>query len=339
MSAVNSLPLKLIPFVLPSDQKSNGVVKQQSSFDTGLSGSEVSQFYESVVSSSSCQKPTKKTVNSSKGRECLKKLKKSNNISQGSNIKADSIFLYAQQGNITGLKQCIENGLSINQQDAYGWTPLMCAACEGHFSVVEYLLKAGANPDIRCKYGMTVIDIARKAKNDTIIKLLQNGIDSSSKESSPKTHTYESEVEKFCSDCKASYKTSTIIHERSIAHLIMKNKYDLSTFYHIPENNKGFQIMLKSGWDKNKGLGPNADGRKFPIKTVLKKDRSCIGKNKEVPKVTHFDANDETAVKTEKFNPVRVVREKTLKKWERKKLDAKNRQREIDFRRSFNTDF
>ncbi|GBN97696.1 hypothetical protein AVEN_80732-1, partial [Araneus ventricosus] len=112
------------------------------------------------------------------------------------------------------------------------------------------------------------------------------------------------EAEKFCSDCKVSYKTSSIVHERSIAHLLVKSKSDLSTFYHIPENNKGFQIMLKSGWDKNKGLGPNADGRKFPIKTVFKQDRSCIGKNKEVPKVTHFNANDETAVETKKCNPV-----------------------------------
>ncbi|GBO33742.1 hypothetical protein AVEN_156138-1, partial [Araneus ventricosus] len=207
MSAINTLPLKLIPFVTPSEERRNDVINLKSSLVTGLSGSEVSKFYESVVSTLSEQKPTKRAVSISKEREGLKKRKKPTDLTQNSNIKSDSIFLYAQQGDIRRLKQCVESGLSVNQQDAYGWTPVMCAACEGHFSAVEYLLKVGANLDIKCKYGMTVRDIAMKTKNGAIINLLENGVDSSSKKSSPKTQTDESEAEKFCSDCKVSYKT------------------------------------------------------------------------------------------------------------------------------------
>ncbi|GFU05779.1 g patch domain and ankyrin repeat-containing protein 1 homolog [Nephila pilipes] len=215
----------------------------------------------------------------------------------------------------------------------------MCAACEGHYSVVEYLIKLGAKLNIRCKYGMTALDIAIKTKNNAMIKLLQNGVTPCVRETSFVIEDDKINNEKkFCDDCKSFYKISKVAHERGITHLLTIKKSDISTFYHIPENNKGFQIMLKSGWDKNKGLGVNADGQKFPIKTVLKKDRSCIGKNKEVPKVTHFNANDETSVKTMQHKPIRVAREKTLKRWERIKFQAHNRRQEIRFRRLFNSD-
>ncbi|GIY93589.1 g patch domain and ankyrin repeat-containing protein 1 homolog [Caerostris extrusa] len=243
------------------------------------------------------------------------------------------------RGNIEEIKKYVEYGGSIDQQDAHGWTPIMCAACEGHISIVEYLFKLGADLNIRCKYGMTVMDIAMKAKHDAILKLLQDGINYYEMKSNVTTDNKPETIEKFCKNCKTSYTMSQEAHEHSIAHLLVTKKPGDSTFYHIPENNKGFQIMLKSGWDKNKGLGVNADGRKFPIKTILKKDRSCIGKKKEVPKVTHFVAHDETSVTSRKHNPVKMVRERTLKKWERKKLEERNRRWEIKFRQSFNCDF
>ena len=45
------------------------------------------------------------------------------------------------------------------------------------------------------------------------------------------------------------------------------------------------------------GLGPEGTGRKYPVKTILKQDRSGLGsKNKEKAKITHFSACDTSAV-------------------------------------------
>lgn len=321
--------LQLIPFVSPSEDNVKDSTSN-SSIETGLSGEEVSQFYNSVISAPSSQVLRKQ-------KHSALKSKKAPSVPNGVKLSSDSIFRFAQEGNIDQIKKCVAAGYSVDQQDAYGWTPLMCATCEGHSEIVSYLLKQSANPDIKCKSGMTPLDIAMKIKNNIIIELLQSG---TTIDESPSCSTTElSTEEKYCDSCKVHYKVPIIAHERSIAHLFNAKKTKLSTYYHIPENNKGFQIMLKSGWDKNKGLGMNAEGRKFPIKTVLKKDRACIGKHKEVAKVTHFNAHDNAAVKAPKNISIRTVREKTLKKWQRKKVDEISRQREINFRRQFNCDF
>ncbi|KAG8194580.1 hypothetical protein JTE90_013318 [Oedothorax gibbosus] len=327
--------LKLIPFISPSnDHETRSICSKtsDSSIHTGLSGEEVSQFYDSVVSTPSNQELKKPST-----RKSIK-CKKPPPITNVVKLSPDSILRFSQEGNIKQIEKCVSVGHSVDQQDSYGWTPLMCATCEGHTDAVAYLLKQGANPNIKCKSGMRPLDIALKANNNIIVRLLQSGV--SSDETASCSTVEQSSEEKYCDSCKVYYKVSTNTHERSIAHLFNTKKTKLSTFYHIPENNKGFQIMLKKGWDKNKGLGPtNAEGRKFPIKTVLKKDRACIGKHKEVAKVTHFSANDKAAVKSQKPLTYRTVREKTLKKWQRKKMEEVSRQKEINFRRQFNCDF
>ncbi|KAI5751244.1 hypothetical protein M8J77_005725 [Diaphorina citri] len=51
--------------------------------------------------------------------------------------------------------------------------------------------------------------------------------------------------------------------------------------YAIPEENKGFQLLLKSGWTKQSGLGKDKSGIRAPIKTKMKIDRKGIGKQKQ----------------------------------------------------------
>ena len=97
-------------------------------------------------------------------------------------------------------------------------------------------------------------------------------------------------------------------------------------------------MMLRSGWQPEKGLGSEGQGQKFPVKTVLKRDRQGLGVEKESrAKVTHFGPKDtasvETVVKTE-----RKMRASTLsKKAQRKKL-SKERRKERDFRLEFYTE-
>lgn len=320
--------LKLIPFVASSYKGDEAVTQELTSPLSKLSGEEASRFYEEVISGPCASGICKK-------KESPRKHKVIKHSSVDKNTRF-TIFHYAQNGNIGGIEHCLLHNNHVDAQDMYGWTPLMCATFEGHYGVVEYLLNRGANLYLNNKQGLTAFDIAIQRNNKEIIELFKYG--SSTHDTTADNN--ESQETKFCNLCNVSYKESSVTHARSIAHLLSSQdpSDNVSTFYQIPENNKGFQIMLKKGWDKNKGLGIDAKGRKFPVKTILKKDRACIGSKKEVAKVTHFGPNDYRSV-TKNVQPIiKTRKEKKLTKSESRRLEKRNHQLEIEFRRQFHCD-
>ena len=81
------------------------------------------------------------------------------------------------------------------------------------------------------------------------------------------------------------------------------------------------------------GLGPAGMGRKFPVKTVLKRDRLGLrSKGGDQARVTHFGPNDYSAVKRKKVNskvkqksnPRRISRRERLNKEKREKNWERN---------------
>jgi uncharacterized protein len=77
--------------------------------------------------------------------------------------------------------ELLERGASPNVRDAYGWTPLCHAAYGNHVSLVELLLRYGADTDKKIKHdpdellrsGMNALAIAKSMENDEAVALLE----------------------------------------------------------------------------------------------------------------------------------------------------------------------
>jgi len=71
----------------------------------------------------------------------------------------------------------LEKGANIDHQlagaDATGWTALMFACSNSKAELVKYLVSKGADVNLKAKDGTTALSLAKKEKNDDIIKTLK----------------------------------------------------------------------------------------------------------------------------------------------------------------------
>ncbi|OZC07699.1 hypothetical protein X798_05335 [Onchocerca flexuosa] len=275
-----------------------------------ICGKEVRTFYETVLTepSTSIIPDTTMTMRLEKiknsNRHPRKFTKLSNNISkeQDDSKKNYELFKDAANGNMRGVVDyCRRKGMDINVSDQYGWTALMCASYAGHLHIVKYLLSLGVDVSKRSKSGETAADFALKCGHREIYRHILNEKEKSNVRCKPSLRMIKGprkilEVTRFCDACQCNYIGKA--HLNSVAHLLETRKPVHDPGYGIPEWNKGYRILRSSGWDEFKGLGRDATGRRYPIKTVLKRDKLGLGcATSDIPKVTHFKANDVNAVK------------------------------------------
>ncbi|EEB15509.1 conserved hypothetical protein [Pediculus humanus corporis] len=236
--------------------------------------------------------------------------------------KDNDLLLMAQNNDIKGLKLffSMKSNINPNIKDDFGWTPLMCACCSGAEDAVRLLLQKGADPFVKDKTGNSAIKIATLKKYDSIVSLISNFSrnnnishnNNSNKSDTNLKNKKESVPRYFCDSCNQEFLTSKEKHESSTVHLFNSN-HKKPVHYVIPESNKGFQILLKKGWNKEKGLGPEGNGILFPIKAIVKKNRHGIGvpnnkRNiKKLPLINYENKN-----KTEILN--RELKEKHFEK-------------------------
>lgn len=240
---------------------------------------------------------------------------------------------------------------NVNVCDDFGWTPLMSAAYCGHLEIVQFLLNLGANRRIRDKSGLTAAQLALKRNYLSIVALLKKKSESiyNNNQSSitvPKVNNtnalsikaismessehdvYNVTQDKmklqhnpifYCDVCKATFQETTQQkHESSTLHIFNTKPKLKYAIYGISRQNKGYRMLLNTGWDEEAGLGPSGRGIKYPIKTCLKTDRKGLGQSVESEyKVTHFKPGDTTAINNIKTPK---QREKPLKKRDRERL-------------------
>jgi uncharacterized protein len=97
-----------------------------------------------------------------------------------------------KSGNRESVKELIESGADLNQQDKQGWTPLNWAAGSGHLEIVELLLEHGADPLAVGRDLRTPQMIALAAGHAELVKRLRQA------EAQGKGGEAESSARKYC---------------------------------------------------------------------------------------------------------------------------------------------
>ncbi|KAG0563397.1 hypothetical protein M758_8G024900 [Ceratodon purpureus] len=83
------------------------------------------------------------------------------------------LLSYASKGNVTAIKELLDEDAAVNASDYDGRTALHLAASEGHVPVVELLLKHGADVNPVDRWGDTPLADARKYTKGAVAKLLE----------------------------------------------------------------------------------------------------------------------------------------------------------------------
>lgn len=263
-------------------------------------------------------------------------------------LTANTLLKAVEQKDLQFLQNHVTSE-NVNISDDFGWTPLMSAAYCGHLEIVQFLLTLGAKKNIRDRSGLTAAQLALKKNYLNIVALLKKKSESltcnnqlsiniskinntSALPIKSMSVEYPVENEKvhnitdqklqvrktkfYCEMCKEIFQETTPEkHESSILHIFSIKPKLKHTIYGISKQNKGYKMLVNSGWDEEAGLGPSGKGIKHPIKMCLKMDRKGLGQLVENDyKLTHVKSSDTTVVNGAKLP------KQLLKKRDREKL-------------------
>lgn len=227
---------------------------------------------------------------------------------------------------------------NINCTDRFGWTALMVAACEGSFNTFKYLYWKNADTSVADKSGNTAMSLAKHKNHSNIVQFIereQKNTDtgsiciSSSDDDEAEPPEKDSNDEFFCATCDCNVRENERKkHITSTLHRFSeKNPHKFARHFGIPDSNVGFQMMLRQGWNRESGLGPQREGHLYPVKTTLRKPRSGLGvKQKTTAKVTHFLPFDSRAVQA---NRPPILTAKTGKQLKREKARNGRKERRL----------
>lgn len=283
-----------------------------------LSGEDVSRIYlEEIQEARSLVGSIRHSKSANKAQKTIKNAKLDI-------VSKKDLFVSVQNNDVQTLKQILDTCPNmLNTTDEYGWSLLMIACQANSVDAARELLNRGINTSVRDKAGNSARSLVIKNKNLILVDILLSHKSSQTVTSRKIT---KSAIQKpgsvrenyFCEICNKEFSNKDE-HLSSTVHNIDASKgKKIPSGYVIPSSNKGYQIMLKVGWDRECGLGPDGSGKKYPIKTVQKKDRKGLGLDKR------------KEVQEEKKETVKHVNRKLLER------ECKNsKSMEINFRREF----
>uniref|UniRef100_A0A3B3X2T9 G-patch domain-containing protein n=1 Tax=Poecilia mexicana TaxID=48701 RepID=A0A3B3X2T9_9TELE len=318
------------------DAFSFGTEQTSTNKSSKISGEEVRRFYEDLIKDDKTQKDqsVRATHRNNRDRGSDRRMRRrvragrvQRQSERARELQGLRLLRCAHQGDIPGLKELISKGVDINFQvatprsDSYLWTAVMCASWSGQKAAVRLLLMHGAAwvgvVDTR---GKDAQDLASEgifmclcqpvSVHDILICVFFLNIFTCPLSSQPNCNT----------------QMSFNLH-----------RPQPTPYYCLPPSSNSYRMMVCCGWKPGTGLGPEADGAKQPVSTVLKRDQKGLGFGPiKRPKVTHFKAGDADAVKHQQHEKEEKG-QRAQKKDEIKRKEQKDKNWERDFRASLGT--
>ncbi|KAH8300205.1 hypothetical protein KR044_011562 [Drosophila immigrans] len=286
----------------------------------GITGDEVHKFYQQVLETPpATRKVNKSAVVPKEPKQPPPQLP----------FDRSRFFRLATNNNVSELRQMRLEDLNVC--DNFGWTALMMAACEGAEDAVAFLLQFGADTEVQDKSGNTALALAKRKNHLAVVQLLEQAkereVDEAEEESIDATTTPF-----YCELCQRDYRESSWrAHQTSTVHRFNSKSLPAHRLqkFNIPAKNRGLQLMVKQGWDREHGLGPTQSGRLYPVKTVLRKQRTGLGIEQSPARVTHFDAFDTAATRRRNGKPLGLQPRRTRDDMRREKLQDWRRERRL----------
>lgn len=99
-------------------------------------------------------------------------------VNQVGNFGERPLHVASVRGNVEEIAALVEAGADVNAPGDLGNTPLHEAVSQGHSQATLYLLRHGASRDKVNEFGETPVDMARLAKRDDLVGILENRGDS-----------------------------------------------------------------------------------------------------------------------------------------------------------------
>lgn len=375
-------PIVFLPQQVKDTSSKETAITEDPEESQKLTGEEAKKIYEDIVNNDHVENTEKIRTNDHKltpvgrAKKAFTKFRRKSSLlanhfsSSKKHSKIDpplsvaKLFQLTQSGDVETLgKALLHKECDVNTTDAFNWSLLMSAAYAGHLPVVQLLLKHGAKwQDVRDHKGFDAVDLAAMAGHNNIVELLSSSkttdcshsptTDSDISIRSLRKRRHSTQCEDYhdtfyCQVCTMEVIGDEKKHHLSTVHQFNSQLHSSDIPYSIPQSNKGFQLMIKRGWNPENGLGPSEQGTLQPIKTVLKRDRQGLGsEKKQKPRVTHFTAFDKSAIRCSPIRTRSVTRRqdeeqniipRSCKRARRDALE-KDKQWEANMRRYLNSD-
>lgn len=243
-----------------------------------LSGEEARRLYLEEV------KSAKASLSGSTKSTCAFRNKRKIHENQDLSLPLSNkdLFITVQNNDVDTLKSILDKFPDkISVVDDYGWSLLMIACQASSIDAAKMLLKRGVDMSVRDRAGNSARSLVIKNKNYILADLLLNykekDIPAKSQQGINKV---KSRGEFSCEVCNKTFPDREE-HLSSTLHNISASRgMKIPAKYVLPQSNRGYQLMLKGGWDKQSGLGRDGSGKLYPIRTVQKKDRKGLGHKK-----------------------------------------------------------
>uniref|UniRef100_A0A3Q3LGA0 G-patch domain-containing protein n=1 Tax=Labrus bergylta TaxID=56723 RepID=A0A3Q3LGA0_9LABR len=321
-SEIRTLPMAALGFTRASGQDIFSIESAEptnSKTGSAFSGEQVRQFYEHLIKEDTDQDASRASRSNVNGREHQRKRgsrrreRRRDRAAEMPQRQTESMELLglrllrcAHEGDISSLRDLLLKGVDINFQDTYFWTAVMCASWSGQRAAVKLLLQHGAA-------WVGVVDTQGRDAKDLALE--------GTAMTNPVSNT------KFC--VVLSSHLSSTLHQFSL------RRPSPTPYYCLPPSSNSYKMMVQCGWKPGTGLGPEGEGPKQPVPTVLKRDQTGLGYGEaKRAKITHFQARDPDAVK-QSSKQKQEKRGKGQRKEHSRRKEQNDKNWERDFRASF----